>query len=113
MKATTVFCLLFPGSLVDDEKSREATGLASFSKVEDGWKCKICGRVSKEKCNASTHYVDMHLEADYVFQCPQCPSKLGSRNSLRNHLKAKHNTVMSRIDLNPYMRLKSGTLPYV
>lgn len=80
-----------------------------FTQVLDGWMCSLCETVVKCKKNLNRHFVDLHLEADYEFTCPECHSVHQSKDGLRQHLKAMHNrtTAIPRQELDQYMILKT------
>ena len=67
-----------------DEKINE-----SFEKVSTGvFKCKICGKISKQCVNIKQH-VETHLEG-LSYPCQQCGKTFRSANVLRSHITQKH-----------------------
>ena len=47
------------------------------------YKCKPCGKISTQKCNANEH-AEVHIEG-LSFSCHMCEKAFRSRSSLRNH----------------------------
>ena len=70
--------------------------------------CDLCEKVVKCKKNLDRHFVDVHLEADFLFTCPECHSVHQSKNGLHKHMKSKHNRVVTRKQLDQYMHLKNS-----
>ena len=61
----------------------------SFEKVSTGvFKCKICGKISKQSVNIKQH-IETHLEG-LSYPCHQCGKTFRSANVLRSHITQKH-----------------------
>ena len=65
--------------------------------------CKVCGKTYSKSSPAIVHALVQHLEAGCYFLCPQCGTRLGNRDTLREHMNRKH--LMKNVslwDLDPY-----------
>ena len=86
-------------SIVNDDQGKK-----SLSKLDDEiaekmeryqdevggvmWKCKICGKTTKQRNKLSWH-VEIHLEG-YIHNCEYCGKVFKTRNSLQGHVYTVH-----------------------
>ena len=52
------------------------------------WTCIECGKDFRDKTDTRRHIEAKHT--DHSFRCPFCPMKLGTRDSLRRHIRRLH-----------------------
>ena len=55
-------------------------------KIEEGWRCKPCGKISKSNTASSDirRHAEIHIEG-LSFDCQLCDKTFRSRHSLKNH----------------------------
>ena len=58
-------------------------------KVEDGWKCRACGKTTKGTSSQIRKHAEIHIEG-LAFPCQLCGNTFRSRKALSNHKYEKH-----------------------
>ena len=58
-----------------------------IEKVEEGWRCKPCGKISKS--SDIRRHAEIHIEG-LSFECNSCNKTYRSRNILRDHVYKNH-----------------------
>ena len=56
-------------------------------KIEDGWRCKACGKTTKTR--DIRRHAEIHIEG-LSFECNQCNQSFRSRNNLKTHINKIH-----------------------
>merc|ERR1719376_1346162 len=85
--------------------------LEILEKLNKLWYCKLCAKIYDKKHKATRHAIDTHLEADFEFLCPKCPSIVSTRDSLVRHLNRYHEMSLARAAMSSYMRRKDPIGP--
>merc|ERR1712226_603277 len=60
-------------------------------KQEDGWVCRMCGKLSKHKNDLKNHIEGKHITG-MAHPCNTCGKTYRSRNSLKSHKTQSHRT---------------------
>lgn len=55
------------------------------------YSCLACGMHFRDKCDITRHVEGKHV--DLKFDCPYCKSTLGSRHTLKTHIRKKHKDI--------------------
>jgi len=61
-------------------------------KVDEGWSCKYCDKITTRKFNMRAHVETNHMEA-VSYPCAQCDYITGSRTKMAHHQKKAHKNI--------------------
>ena len=54
------------------------------------FKCKMCGKINRDKSNIRKHVESIHFPGTYLYTCKHCGEVLSTKSMLHNHIAMKH-----------------------
>ena len=54
------------------------------------FQCHLCGKISRDRGNATSHVESIHFPGSYEYQCDQCGEKFGTKNKWAQHRTLVH-----------------------
>ena len=82
--------LVSESSMIEDAK---AAVDEIVEKVEDGWRCKTCGKTTTRASDIRRH-AEIHIEG-LAFDCPLCGKTFRARKHVNNHKQKEHKNIFN------------------
>ena len=82
--------LVSQSSMIEDAK---AAVDEIVEKVEDGWRCKTCGKTTTRASDIRRH-AEIHIEG-LAFDCPLCGKTFRARKHVNNHKQKEHKNILN------------------